>query len=105
MKKVLLACLILSFSQTAYAAWTSKVTVTKLQLGSTGSLWITTSGTRINPAGCSAVTYHIDADFPPFDRYHAMLLSAKASGNEVKLYVNDNTCVNDYPKIQGLSLE
>ncbi len=104
MKKLLIGCLLLGFSQLASAASvsTDPGTVTKLQLGSTGHLFMTTTAPKINPALCVSTTYFLDTTFPSFNRYYAMLLTAKATGDLVVLRIDDTTCVSGYPKIQGI---
>ena len=105
LKKIIFCVLILcvvGIVQPAMAGWTGSGVVTKLQLGSTGNLYITTSATPINPAGCAGTTYTLLSTFSSFNRYYAMLMSARASGDSVRLFINDTTCNGGYPLIQGL---
>lgn len=97
----LLCGLLLCVAQPAVAGWSASGVVTKLQLGSTGNLFITTSATPINPAGCPYATYFLSSTFSAFNRYYAMLMSARASGDGVRIYINDTTCNAGYPLIQG----
>ena len=92
----------LCVAQTASAAWTAGGSVTKLQMGGVGDLFITTSATKINPANCPSTTYFLANTYSAFKSYYAMLLTAKAAGDNVKLFISDSTCTSGgYPLIQG----
>lgn len=102
MKKIVLAGALLGASQLAGAAWTASGTVTKLQMGSAGDLFLTTTAALHNPAACTSSTYFLANDYAAFNSYYAMLLTAKAAGDNVKLYISDSTCTSGgYPLIQG----
>ena len=104
-KKFMFSMVLLGASQAAYAEWTQAGNVTKVQLGSAGDLFITTTAPLINPAGCTASTYFISASYEPFNKYYASLLTAKAAGTPVKLFISDTACNGAYPLIQGMTNE
>jgi len=86
--------------------WTSAVTPTGVQESNTTGdssgvleVYVTTSQTVINPAGCAATDAYITVDPVIASATYAGLLSALAIGASVKFYVSGTQCAENRPMI------
>lgn len=60
----------------------------------------------INPAGCSDPYYYaLDPSHPHYEDYKKVILTAKASGQYIGVYIVDNECLGTRPKIHSLFIQ
>ena len=90
-----------------YAAKTAAVSITQISQGSSGNIFVEHTGTMLNPNSCPQTRYVIEPGDANKNTYMAILLTAKASANQVRLNVADTSCVNDNknPKITNIELQ
>ncbi|MBI5041952.1 MAG: hypothetical protein HZB57_12370 [Gammaproteobacteria bacterium] len=103
MNKFTVACALLMFSSGSFAGvWTDAGKVVEYYANGNGgvALYISVSSPLANPLGCSSVSYYrLESANPAFKEITALLLAAKASSGNVRLYIDDVACSLNYPKI------
>lgn len=61
---------------------------------------------HINPAGCELTTYFAHHEsYPEFEEYRKLILTAKASGQKIGVYIYDDECHGQYPKIYSMFIQ
>ena len=92
--KATLVAVVLAFvSSGAYAASTGNVNVTKISSGSSGDVFVKTTGTFTNPAPCSNTSLYV----LPFDHgakkeLLAVMLTSAASAGGINLFIENIIC-------------
>lgn len=69
--------------------------VEDLIISANGLIRVETSGPVLNPAGCPQTFYVIEADAPTRTLWLAQLMTAKAAGQNIRIGLNSNICVNN----------
>lgn len=65
-------------------------------------------GAMVNPAGCpSQVYYAMGSDHPEFEEYRKLILTAKASGQKLGVYVwgDPGKCHGSYPLVYSIFIQ
>ena len=91
-KLLALACLLVG-STIAHAASTAAVNVTSVSVGSSGDVFIQTSGAFVNQGCTNTTRYLLPNDHAAKKELLAILLTAAAAGNTVVIAVNGCTQV------------
>lgn len=63
---------------------------------------------HINPAACSGGSAYLaqhSSDGGDFEEYRKLILTAKASGQKIGVYVWDDKCTGAYPKIYSIFIQ
>ena len=103
-KMLLLSVLSITFSAVTHGAVTTAQGVTSIAIVGSGSAIIKLDGTSINPAACTNAGYQI-LDEAQRKEWIATLLTAKASGAQVKLNISEGACnANNNPQITAVTL-
>ncbi len=65
-------------------------------------------GTLENPAGCASAHYYaMTSTHPEFEEYRKLILTAKASGQKLGVYIwaDPGRCVGSYPEIYSIFIQ
>ena len=99
--KLLLITMLIAFSvKEAQAGHVYQYKNIKRFYPSGNSVFMIPEETIVNPAGCSKSTnYLLQSDHTNFEDYKELMLGAKLAGFKVGIFIHDDECLANYPKI------